>query len=188
MPPRTALFWLSVLAAVVFAGASLGTAIGGGSRGTRPSDGSGAGRTGGLPVTAGETVRARVVRVVDGDTVHVSASGLQETVRYIGVDTPESVKPNTPVQCYAKAAGHHNEELVDGEDVRLVVGEEPRDRYGRLLAYVYRASDDRFVNADLVAGGFARTLAIPPNVRHRERFVALADAARQARRGLWGAC
>ncbi|MCW3016252.1 MAG: thermonuclease family protein [Solirubrobacterales bacterium] len=188
MSTRTALFWLSVLAAVVFAGGSLNIGFGdGGSRQTGRS-GHGGAPAGGLAVTAGQTVRARVIRVVDGDTVHVSASGAEETVRYIGVDTPESVKPNTPVQCYAKAASHRNEELVDGEAVRLVVGEEPRDRYGRLLAYVYRTADDRFVNAELVAGGFARTLTIPPNVRYRVRFAALADAARQARRGLWGRC
>jgi micrococcal nuclease len=181
MSARTALFWLSVLAAVVFAGASL---VRDGAGDGRSGDGGG----GRLAVTPGDTVAAHVVRVVDGDTVRVTVSGIQETVRYIGVDTPESVKPDTPVQCYAKAASHRNEQLVDGRVVRLVVGEAPRDRYGRLLAYVYRTSDARFINAELVAGGFARTLAIPPNVRYRERFTALAAEARQAGRGLWGSC
>jgi len=129
-----------------------------------------------------------VTRVVDGDTVHVALDGADETVRYIGVDTPESVKPNTPVQCFAKAASAANERLVDGQRVRIVYDAERRDRYGRLLAYVYRAGDGAFVNAALVRDGYARPLTIPPNVRFAERFAALAREAREARRGLWRAC
>src|SRR4051794_30026321 len=74
---------------------------------------------------------AVVTRVVDGDTVHVALGDQDETVRYIGVDTPESVKPNTPVQCFAKAASAANERLVGGERVRMVYDVERRDRYGR---------------------------------------------------------
>jgi micrococcal nuclease len=131
---------------------------------------------------------ARVVRVVDGDTIVVRLAGHEEKVRYIGMDTPESVKPGVPVQCYAKRASAENGRLVAGQEVRLVVGTEPRDRYGRLLAYVYRASDGRFVNAALVAGGFARTLTIPPNDRFEARFAALQRRAQRADRGLWRAC
>src|SRR3954451_16609954 len=131
---------------------------------------------------------ATVTRVVDGDTVHVAMAGQDETVRYIGVDTPESVKPDTPVQCFAKAAGAANERLVDGERVRIVYDVERRDRYGRLLAYVYRADDGAFVNATRVRDGYARPLTIPPNVRFADRFAALAREAREARRGLWRAC
>ncbi|HEU4977320.1 MAG TPA: thermonuclease family protein [Solirubrobacteraceae bacterium] len=130
----------------------------------------------------------RVVRVVDGDTIVVRLGGRYEKVRYIGMDTPESVKPGVPVQCYAKRASHENARLVAGRRVRLVVGDEPRDRYGRLLAYVYRASDGRFVNAALVSGGFARTLTIPPNDRFAPRLAALQHAAQAAGRGLWHAC
>src|SRR3954451_6151738 len=129
-----------------------------------------------------------VTPVVDGDTIHVSLGGQDETVRYIGVDTPESVKPGTPVQCFAKAASSANERLVDGRRVRLSFDAERRDRYGRLLAYVYRADDDAFVNARLVQDGYARTLTIPPNVRFAGRFAALARAAREHERGLWRAC
>ena len=129
-----------------------------------------------------------VTRVVDGDTIHVSVGGEDETVRYIGIDTPESVKPGTPVQCFAKAASAANERLVDGRRVRLSFDAERRDRYGRLLAYVYRADDDAFVNARLVQDGYARTLTIPPNVRFAERFASLARDAREGRRGLWRAC
>src|SRR3954454_954405 len=129
-----------------------------------------------------------VTRVVDGDTIHVSLGGQDETVRYIGIDTPESVKPGTPVQCFAKAASAANERLVEGRRVRLSYDAERRDRYGRLLAYVYRADDDAFVNARLVQDGYARTLTIPPNVHFADRFAALARAARERERGLWRAC
>jgi len=126
---------------------------------------------------AGTTRRARVIRVVG-----------QERVRYIGVDTPETVKPQTPVQCFGKRASAENHRLVDGREVRLVADAEARDRYGRLLAYVYRASDGLFVNEALVRGGFATVLRIAPNVRFADRFTALAGRARAAGRGLWSAC
>jgi micrococcal nuclease len=111
-----------------------------------------------------------------------------ERVRYIGVDTPESVKPGTPVQCYAKRAAAANAALVAGRRVRLVGDVEHRDRYGRLLAYVYRTGDGAFVNALLVRDGFARTLTIAPNVAHAAEFARLARTAREAGRGLWRAC
>jgi micrococcal nuclease len=137
---------------------------------------------------SGPASAGRVVRVVDGDTIHVRVDGREETVRYIGVDTPESVKPGTPVQCFAKKASAFNHRLVDGEKVRLVRDAESRDRYGRLLAYVYRARDNRFVNATLVRRGYAVPLTIPPNVAHAEQFRDLASAARRAGRGLWSSC
>ncbi len=131
---------------------------------------------------------ARVERVVDGDTIKVRLDGRLETVRYIGVDTPETKKPGTPVQCFGKAASHENERLVDGERVRLVVGVEPRDRYGRLLAYVRRARDGLFVNERLLAGGWARTLTIAPNDRYALRFRGVEARARATHTGLWGQC
>src|SRR3954466_5595654 len=138
----------------------------------------GGGGVGGGPsrAPAGEGV---VTRVVDGDTIHVALGGRDETVRYIGIDTPESVKPGTPIECFAKAASAANARLVEGRSVRLDYDAEQRDRYGRLLAYVYRRGDGAFVNADLVRDGYARTLTIPPNVRFAERFSALARAARE---------
>jgi micrococcal nuclease len=137
---------------------------------------------------APQGVAGEVTRVVDGDTIHVDLGGTDETVRYIGVDTPESVKPGTPVQCFAERASAHNEQLVGGEDVRLRFDVERRDRYGRLLAYVYRVGDGTFVNAALVRDGYARPLTVPPNVRYADRFARLAREARDARRGLWRAC
>src|SRR4051794_31459072 len=104
------------------------------------------------------------------------------------VDTPESVKPGTPVQCYAKRAAAANAALVAGRSVRLVGDVERRDRYGRLLAYVYREPDGAFVNAQLVREGYARTLEIAPNVAHARQFAQLAQTARRSGRGLWRAC
>jgi micrococcal nuclease len=137
--------------------------------------------------TAGET-SATVTRVVDGDTVVVRTSAGSERVRYIGVDTPESVKPDTPVQCFAHAAASENRRLVEGQQVRLVGDAEAHDRYGRTLAYVYRASDGLFVNAELVRQGYARTLTIPPNVAHRAEFAELSAQARRTGKGLWSHC
>jgi micrococcal nuclease len=96
------------------------------------------------------------------------------------------VKPDTPVQCYALAASHFNERLVEGERVRLVFDAEQRDVYGRLLAYVYVG--DRFINAALVRRGYARTLEIEPNTRFAGVFDRLEQEAANAGRGLWGEC
>ena len=131
---------------------------------------------------------ARVTRVVDGDTIHVRLDGHEETVRYIGVDTPETKKPGTPVQCFGKRASAENERLVEGERVRVEVGAEARDRYGRLLGYVRRDRDGLFVNERLLRGGFARTLTIAPNDRYAPRFRVAESRARLARTGLWGQC
>jgi micrococcal nuclease len=135
----------------------------------------------------GTTSTAHVVRVVDGDTIVVRLRGADERVRLIGMDTPETVKPRTPVQCYGRAASAQTHRLLDGREVRLVQDVEARDRYGRLLAYVYR-SDGLFINAELVRRGFAVPLTIPPNVRFADRFTALAREARRTGQGLWSAC
>jgi micrococcal nuclease len=127
-----------------------------------------------------------VTRVVDGDTIEVRLGGRTEDVRYIGVDTPETVKPGTPVECFGPEASSFNHRLVEGRRVRLVFGAERRDVYGRLLSYVHLGP--RFVNAELLRRGYARTLTIPPNDRYAERFERLQAAAGRAGRGLWGAC
>jgi micrococcal nuclease len=129
-----------------------------------------------------------VVRVVDGDTIAVQLAGGREKVRYIGIDTPETKDPRRPVQCFGQQAADFNTGLVGGERVRVVRDVEARDRYGRLLAYVYRARDGLFVNAELARLGYAQPLSIPPDVRFAGRFAALAREARAARRGLWSAC
>jgi micrococcal nuclease len=128
----------------------------------------------------------RVERVVDGDTIVARIGGRTEHVRYIGVDTPESVKPGVRVQCFAKAAAAENRRLVLGRDVRLEYDAETRDRYGRLLAYVWRG--DVLVNAELVRLGYGKPLEIAPNLAHAAELRRLAGAARRAGRGLWSRC
>jgi micrococcal nuclease len=146
------------------------------------------GRSGGDDDAAAGTgeVVTTVTRVVDGDTVEVELEGETEDVRYIGVDTPESVAPGEPVECFGERAAEVNRRLVEGRRVRLVLGAERRDRYGRLLAYVF--ADEMLVNAELLRRGFARTLAIPPNTDRAERFDRLEQQAANAGRGLWSAC
>jgi micrococcal nuclease len=131
-------------------------------------------------------VTAPVVRVVDGDTFEATIDGTDEDIRLIGVDTPETVKPGTPVQCYVRRASDFTHHLLAGRTVRLVFGVERRDVYGRLLAYVHLG--DRFVNAALVRRGLARTLTIPPNDRYAPFLHRLEAAAARAGRGLWAAC
>jgi micrococcal nuclease len=128
------------------------------------------------------------VRIVDGDTIRVALPAGEEAVRYIGIDTPESVKPGSPVECFAKRASAFNARLVEGQRVRLVYDVERRDRYGRLLAYVYRAGDGLFVNAELVRRGYATVATFPPNVAHEREFRRLARRARLSGRGLWAEC
>jgi micrococcal nuclease len=130
--------------------------------------------------------KATVTRVVDGDTVEARIGGAVEDVRLIGIDTPETVKPESPVECFGPRASSFTDRLLEGRPVRLVYGAERRDVYGRLLAYVY--IDHRFVNAMLVRRGLARTLSIPPNTRYRALFDRLELNAARAGRGLWGAC
>ena len=127
-----------------------------------------------------------MVRVVDGDTFEARIGDEVEDVRLIGVDTPETVAPGEPVQCFGPRASRFQHRLVEGRPVRLIFGVERRDDYGRLLAYAYLGR--RFVNAELVRRGLARTLAIPPNTRYRARFERLELAAARAGRGLWGHC
>lgn len=129
---------------------------------------------------------ALVTRVVDGDTIEVRLGGRVEAVRYIGVDTPETVKPGTPVQCFGRPASRFNHRLLEGRRVRLVFGVERRDAYGRLLSYVHLG--ERLVNAELLRRGFARTLTIAPNDRFADRFKRLEIRAARAGRGLWGGC
>ena len=151
------------------------------------SDGGGGDGGGGRTAApAGRSLHAPVARVVDGDTIEVLIGGGEEDVRYIGIDTPETVKEDTPVQCFGPQSSAANRRLVEGRTVRLVFDRERRDIYDRLLAYVYVG--DRFVNAALVREGFARTLTIPPNVAHAGLFHRLARAAGRAGRGLWRAC
>jgi micrococcal nuclease len=143
------------------------------------------------PSTVGGT-EAQVVRVVDGDTVIVRLNGREERLRYIGVDTPETVKRNTPVECYGKEASRANAQLVDGATVYLVKDVSERDQFDRLLRYVYVDNPDGgeriFVNRWLVEQGYATAVTFPPDVAHSTDFRQAERDARDAHRGLWGAC
>ncbi len=124
------------------------------------------------------------VRIVDGDTIHVRLADRVEKVRYIGVNTPEIHHPRRGEEPGGRQAAAVNRELVDGKRVRLELDVRSRDRYGRLLAYVW--IDRVMVNAELVRRGYAQVMTVPPNVRYQGLFRDLERQARQGRRGLWG--
>jgi micrococcal nuclease len=131
-------------------------------------------------------VDAVVERVVDGDTIEARIGDEVEDVRLIGIDTPETVKPGSPVECFGPRASRFAHRLLEGRRVRLVFGAERRDAYGRLLAYAHLGPT--FVNALIVRRGLARTLTIPPNDRYAPLLRSLELDAARAGRGLWGAC
>lgn len=129
-------------------------------------------------------IPARVVEVVDGDTIKVEIGGRQYILRYIGVDTPETRHPDRPVEPYGLEATAANERLVAGKVVYLEKDVSETDRYGRLLRYVW--VDGLMVNEELVRQGYARVSTFPPDVKYAERFLELEREAREAGRGLWG--
>ena len=124
-----------------------------------------------------------VVKVVDGDTIHVRLGERVEKVRYIGVNTPEVHHPRQGEQPGGREASDVNRRLVAGRQVRLELDVQERDRYGRLLAYVWAGKT--MVNAELVDRGYAQVMTVPPNVRYRQLFLRLQREAREAGRGLW---
>jgi len=126
---------------------------------------------------------AQVTRAIDGEAIEVKIGDRVEIVRYIGISTPEIQRTTPGTERYSDAAKAANARLVAGKHVQLVFDVQPRDRYGRLLAYVY--AGDSFLNAELVAAGYAEVATYPPNVRHREAFMTRQREARQAKRGLW---
>jgi len=128
-------------------------------------------------------VEGTVERVVDGDTIHVRIGARVEKVRYIGVNTPEVHHPTKGEEPGGREAAEVNRRLVEGQAVRLELDVQERDRYGRLLAYVWIG--DLMINAELVRLGYAQVMTIPPNVRYQEVFLKLQREAREAGRGLW---
>jgi micrococcal nuclease len=138
----------------------------------------------GQPAPPSDAVRGQVVRVVDGDTIVVDVDGQVVTVRYLGVNTPETVDPGRPAQCYGREATARNAALVAGREVHLDADREDRDRFGRLLRYVWVGGT--MVNYVLVEEGYADIE--PYEIRYADGFRRLRDAALEQRRGLWGAC
>jgi endonuclease YncB( thermonuclease family)/biotin carboxyl carrier protein len=136
-----------------------------------------------------------VTRVIDGDTIVVRLPAGSERVRLIGIDTPETVHPNRPPEPFGAEASAFMKHLLEGREVWLELDVRQRDRFGRLLAYVYVEAPDgawtwsgrRFTQANLaiMEAGLGDILTIPPNVRYTELYVAAVRAAREAGRGMW---
>ena len=146
------------------------------------------GACGGSPAPADPSA-AVVVAVVDGDTIDVEVAGRTERVRLLGIDTPETVDPDRPVECHGPEASALTHQLLpDGTPVRLERDEEARDRYGRLLAYVFRRDDGLFVNEAILAAGEAEVLSIAPNDAYAGALAEAEAAARGTGAGLWGGC
>ena len=124
--------------------------------------------------------------MIDGDTIELSIGGAAVDVRLIGIDTPESVHPSEPVECFGVAASRFTRATLEGARVRVTYDVERRDRYGRTLAYVFK--DGKLFNEVLVARGYAQVYTYPPNVRYADRFLQAERSARRAKRGLWRAC
>ncbi len=129
------------------------------------------------------TLEGTVVRIVDGDTIHVRLSDRVEKVRYIGVNTPEVHHPRKGEEPGGREAAEVNRELVENKHVRLELDVQSRDRYGRLLAYVWIG--ETMINAELVRLGYAQVMTVPPNVRYQSLFLKLQHDARESGRGLW---
>ncbi len=150
-----------------------------------------------VPTAGAQVEFQRVASVVDGDTI-VLENG--ERVRYIGIDAPETSHPTHGKQCYGEEAAARNRELVEGKTVRLEKDQSDRDQYDRLLRYVYvcpqsgyvcpqsGCGDEVFVNAQLVAEGFAYASYFPPDRRHYQALLALELQAEQHHLGLWNVC
>ena len=139
--------------------------------------------------TSLQTSNVKVVRVIDGDTVELETG---ETLRYIGIDTPETKHPKKPVQCYGEEAYQVNKKLVEGKTVRIVKDISEVDKYKRLLRYVYVATQASpsgiLVNDYLVRNGFAFASTFPPDVKYSEQFIEAQREAREKNLGAWANC
>ena len=157
-----------------------------------------------LEIRRNTVYKAKVERVIDGDTMIVSflfddgSKYLKERVRFLGVDTPETVHPNKPVQYYGKEASNFTKKSLEGKTVWLQTDVAAKDRYDRMLAYVWlrepKAKDlddesairKHMFNAKLLADGYAQLMTIQPNSRYANIFVHIQREARQEKKGLWG--
>ena len=136
-----------------------------------------------------EIADGKIAHVIDGDTVDIDIDGHTERVRLIGVDTPETKHPTKPLECFGpEASAYLTQLLPKGTTVRIERDVEARDRYGRMLLYLYLGSNDLFINLDLVARGYGTPMSIEPNTFHRNDFVRAAAQAEAANVGLWKAC
>ena len=130
-----------------------------------------------------EDKNVMVTRVIDGDTIEIESGA---HVRYIGMNTPETVDPRKPIQCFGAEASAKNKEFVEKKYVRLEKDVSETDRYGRLLRYVFVG--DTMINLLLVKEGYATAATFPPDVKYYQRFLDAEREAREQQRGLWNAC
>ncbi|MEX2340807.1 MAG: thermonuclease family protein [Candidatus Paceibacterota bacterium] len=133
-----------------------------------------------------ERVLYSVVRVIDGDTIVINKDGVSESVRLIGIDTPETVHSSKPVQCFGMEASKKTKEWLEGKSVELIIdeGEGERDKYRRLLGYVYR-EDGMFINLELIKQGYAYEYTYQQPYKYQKEFKAAQAEASSAKRGLW---
>jgi micrococcal nuclease len=188
------LFLALVLITIVGCSDEYGSGPTGSATATRmPSQsGSQAPATTDLTLPEGAT-QAVVTRVVDGDTIRVEIQGVEYRVRYIGIDTPETVDPRRPVGCFGPEASAFNESLVGGRNVGLEKDVSETDSFGRLLRYVWLPAEEtesgepEMVNALLLEHGYAQIATFPPDVKYQGEFLTIQQEARESQRGLWGA-
>lgn len=135
----------------------------------------------------GNLQKAKVVRVIDGDTIELEDG---QKVRYIGIDTPETVDPRRDPQCFGQEASAQNKKLVEGKEIYLEKDVSETDRYGRLLRYIYLEENGISINEKLVKEGYAAASSYPPNLKYQEKFKAAEQEARNNHKGLWqeGVC
>jgi micrococcal nuclease len=129
---------------------------------------------------------AVVIEAIDGDTIDVRIGNRVDTIRLLGIDTPETHHPTKPVQCFGPEAAAYTKSRLEGRTVVLETDVEPRDLYDRRLAYVYL--DGRRFNDELLENGYARLLVIPPNGSHARTMLAEELEAKRKGIGLWAAC
>lgn len=131
--------------------------------------------------------KAKVARVIDGDTIELEGG---QKVRYIGIDTPETVDPRRDPQCFGQEASLQNKQLVEGQEIYLEKDVSETDRYGRLLRYIYLEANGNSINEQLVREGYAVASSYPPDIKYQEKFRLAEQEARNDQRGLWqeGVC
>lgn len=130
-------------------------------------------------------VTYRVTRVVDGDTIVINYGSKKEKLRLIGINTPETKHPTKGQELFGREASAYAKKLLGNRDVKVKFDVQKKDKYGRLLGYVY-LEDGTFVNAHLVEQGYAQVMTVPPNVKYADYFKGLQRKARSAKKGLWG--
>ncbi|MFA9398327.1 MAG: thermonuclease family protein [Clostridiaceae bacterium] len=126
--------------------------------------------------------RVKVIRVIDGDTIEIEN---KQKVRFIGIDTPETVKSNTEVQPYGKEASDFTKKMLEGKYIYIEKDVSDTDKYGRLLRYIY-LEDGTFYNDLLVKEGYAKVSTYPPDVKYVDTFLESQKYAMENNKGLWG--